>query len=272
MRLLTRIDQARARRPESAFTMVEIALSLAVVAFALVAIMGVLPTGMTVQKDNREDTLINQEGRYWLEAIKTGAIGLDDLTNYVEEITLYQEYEGKQTRILSLSNTVSKPWTSFDIIGLMTTPKYGSFFTYPNGAAVTNKVVARVKAMSGSAAEKGPLTNEFSFRYEVESELVPNFPLPAGFLGTNTVVSNYNSSVGRTLHDVRLILRWPVVQKGNGWFIGNSRKKFRGKMVGTPVGIPNTSLGITNWSIVQNLFLGTGGGGVGAGSSGGGSQ
>src|SRR5688572_12385340 len=72
------------RRYQGGFTMVEIALSLAVVAFALVAIMGVLPTGMTVEKDNREDTLINQEGRFWLEAIKTGARGLDEITNYVE--------------------------------------------------------------------------------------------------------------------------------------------------------------------------------------------
>lgn len=270
MRLLTRNERTNARRlaASSGFTMVEIALSLAVVSFALVAIIGILPTGMTVQKDNREDTLINQEGRYWLEAIKTGAIGLDDLTNYVEEITLYQEYEGNQVRILSLSNSVAKPWLASDIIGLMTTPKYGSFFRYPNGAPVTNKVVARVKAISGSAAEKGPLTNEFSFRYEVESELMSSFPLPPGFLGTNVVVSNYNSAVGQTLHDVRLIMRWPVVQKGNGWFIGNNRKKFRGKMVGAPVAIPNTRLGITNWFVGQNLFIGAGGA-VGVGGGGG---
>ena len=75
-----------ARRGERAFTMVEIALSLAVVAFALVAIIGVLPLGMTVQKDNREDTLIAQEGRFWIGALKSGAEGLTDLTNYVEYI------------------------------------------------------------------------------------------------------------------------------------------------------------------------------------------
>src|SRR5205809_5047379 len=79
----------RGGRPTRAgFTMVEIALSIAVVAFALVAILGVLPTGMTVQKDNRDDNVINQEGRYWLEAIRSGARGIEDLTNYVESITI----------------------------------------------------------------------------------------------------------------------------------------------------------------------------------------
>src|SRR5215212_9485212 len=73
---------------EAAFTMVEIAFSLAIVAFALVAIMGVLPTGMTVQKDNREDTIINQDGMFWLEAMRSGSHGIDDLTNYVEYIQI----------------------------------------------------------------------------------------------------------------------------------------------------------------------------------------
>ena len=37
--------------------MVEIAICLAVIAFALVAIIGILPAGLQVQKENREDTL-----------------------------------------------------------------------------------------------------------------------------------------------------------------------------------------------------------------------
>src|SRR6478609_5935846 len=74
------------RKTEAGFTMVEIAFSLAIVAFALVAIMGVLPTGMTVQKDNREDTLVNNDAAFWLETLRSGSRGLDDLTNYVEQI------------------------------------------------------------------------------------------------------------------------------------------------------------------------------------------
>src|SRR2546426_366578 len=73
----------RAGRDEAAFTMVEIAISLAVIGFALVAIIGVLPTGMTVQRENREETIINQDATYFAEALRNGAHGLDDLTNFV---------------------------------------------------------------------------------------------------------------------------------------------------------------------------------------------
>src|SRR5438477_5217882 len=79
----------KASRPNTAaFTMVEIALCLGVIAFALVAIIGVLPTGIRVQRDNREDTVINQEGLLWVEAIRSGSRGLDYLTNYVDAITV----------------------------------------------------------------------------------------------------------------------------------------------------------------------------------------
>src|SRR6266478_1601592 len=76
------------KRAVAAFTMVEIAISLGVIAIALVAILGVLPTGVRVQRDNREDTILNQEGVFWLEAIRSGSKGLDYLTNYVDTITI----------------------------------------------------------------------------------------------------------------------------------------------------------------------------------------
>ena len=69
--------------PQSAFTMVEIAISLAIIGIALVAIIGVLPLGMNVQRDNREATVINQDASVFLEAIRNGSLGLNDLTNYV---------------------------------------------------------------------------------------------------------------------------------------------------------------------------------------------
>src|SRR6266576_4009186 len=80
------------RRGLAAFTMVEIAISLGVIAIALVAILGVLPTGVRVQRDNREDTILNQEGEFWLEAIRSGSRGLDYLTNYVDMITLKSRF------------------------------------------------------------------------------------------------------------------------------------------------------------------------------------
>ncbi len=69
--------------------MIEIAMCLAIIGFALVAIIGVLPLGMNTQRDNREETIINQDATVLLEAIRNGARGLDDLTNYVYAITNY---------------------------------------------------------------------------------------------------------------------------------------------------------------------------------------
>ena len=59
---------------ERAFTMVEIAIAIGVIGFALVAIIGILPIGMNSQKDNREDTVISQDAPYFLEAIRNGAV------------------------------------------------------------------------------------------------------------------------------------------------------------------------------------------------------
>src|SRR5271156_3068044 len=72
---------------QSGFTMVEVAISLAIIGIALVAIIGVLPMGMNVQRENREATVINQDATVFIEAIRNGARGLDDLTNYVYAIT-----------------------------------------------------------------------------------------------------------------------------------------------------------------------------------------
>src|SRR5580704_15924179 len=54
------------------FTMMEIAISLAIIGIALVAIIGVLPIGMNAQQD-----------------IRHGALGANELTNYVYAITNY---------------------------------------------------------------------------------------------------------------------------------------------------------------------------------------
>ena len=69
--------------------MIEIAICLAIIGIALVAIVGVLPLGMSVQRENREGTIINQDATVLLEAVRTGARGMDDLTNYVYAVTNY---------------------------------------------------------------------------------------------------------------------------------------------------------------------------------------
>ena len=145
--------------------MIEIAVSLAIIGFALVAIIGVLPYGMNVQKDNREETIINQDATVLMNAIRSGAQGMDDLTNYVvaitNEVTLYPNGAVKGTPVGKYGYTLTSSSTSlqfplingFRIVGLLSTPKYVPLpFTKPPGF-LSNNVMAYVRSMSGPANE-----------------------------------------------------------------------------------------------------------------------
>ena len=64
--------------------MVEIAIALGVIAFALIAIIGILPAGLQTSRDNREETIINQDARLLVEAIKSGGRDVSsDLGSFV---------------------------------------------------------------------------------------------------------------------------------------------------------------------------------------------
>src|SRR5688572_9247915 len=70
------------------FTMVELALCIAIVGIAVVAIIGVLPLGLNVQKENRDETIINQDAQFLMDAIREGNFNLAELTNYFDVIQL----------------------------------------------------------------------------------------------------------------------------------------------------------------------------------------
>jgi hypothetical protein len=220
--------------------MVESALSLAVVAFALVAIMSVLPKGVTVQKENREDTLSNQEGHYWLEAIRTGGRGLHDITIYVELIQVITNYDGRvefmpaDTAKLPSGTTVNlkgdfytnlvlKPLSPTDVMALL------SILKTDLRSTTTNNIIAQVKAITGPAADQGALTNEFSFRYQLHTEITPYTSFLLNFANTPLGTNLLNNP---PLYDVRLVLRWPVTQRGSKWAVGNNKKTFRAKVAG----------------------------------------
>jgi type II secretory pathway pseudopilin PulG len=190
------------RAPTSAFTMIEIALSLAVIGIALVSIIGILPRAMDVQKNNRRETIINQDANYFIESIRGGARGLDDLTNYVIAITNYwakynsfnfqtsfghddyDYYSSKVTSIIpSPANNIYRLTNGQRIVGVLSTPKYifvdSSKVTQPGSGVVfqSNYVVGYFRAISGAATEKFPQTNaavqESAFSYRLISELIP---------------------------------------------------------------------------------------------------
>src|SRR5688572_27932052 len=105
------------QRATEAFTLIEIAICLGVIAFALVAIIGILPAGRQVQRDNREDTIINQEGTYILEAIKNGAEGLEEFAKRVDSIVITNVTQGNEVRQHDGSKLEPR-----EVIGLLSTP------------------------------------------------------------------------------------------------------------------------------------------------------
>jgi type II secretory pathway pseudopilin PulG len=174
--------------------MVEIAICLAVIGIALVAIIGVLPIGMNTQRDNREETIINQDATVLMEAIRGGARGMDDLTNYVYAITNYWTKYNANGVVVASGGSINNgyiystyniaplyPWpgspinSGTNIIGLLSMPEYTDANGFPinnlfNGG-YSNHIVAYVRSISGPAIEKPPQTNNIvvgdSFGYRI---------------------------------------------------------------------------------------------------------
>jgi type II secretory pathway pseudopilin PulG len=255
------------RQSAAGFTMVEIAISLAVIGFALVAIIGVLPTGMNVQRDNREETIINQDETILMNAIRNGAQGLDDLTNYVQSIvnTVTEVHipPSGRTNILNpytLTYTAANGLTNGAlIVGLLSTPKIVPFKIVNfsgqtiDGGYYSNHVVAVFRSMSGQASDKAPQDNssmlDMAFSYRLISEVVPFCQYDTNWIDINWAHIQAESPVLRTnewlarsnylaylknvtnnLFDVRLTFRWPQYS-GNS--VGNGRQVYRAPANGT---------------------------------------
>ena len=232
--------------------MIEIAISLAIIGIALVAIVGVLPLGMNVQRENREGTVINQDATVFIEAIRNGARGLDDLTNYVYAITNYwtffpinngapkpgiDGYSFSGSQITKISPPPFFPLTNgLRIVGLLSTPEFTTDFpglTPTNNlfsGGYSNHIVAYVRSISGAAVEKPPQDNsiiqEDAFSYRIYCVNAP--------VATDTNIFNlslypngipaYSQQLAANLHELRLTFLWP--QQPNGK-LGNGRQTYR---------------------------------------------
>ena len=252
-----------------AFTMVEIALSLAIIGFALVAIIGVLPIGMSVQKDNREQTIINLDAAYLMDAIRGGAQGQDELTNYIVSIAdTTAVYLGKppgpaDTPQVSTYDTNQSTvagnhfgpclTNGFNIIGLLSTPKYVRGPNTIDAEVVVNSVTAIFRAINAPAVDQGQsqASIDSAFQYQVTVEIIPSAgsPFPGPF--TNTwqnlsspfviapnattrfaapVAGPNAQNLVANLYDIRLTFQWPVFPNGQ---LGGGRQVFRTSVAGT---------------------------------------
>ncbi|MBN2505481.1 MAG: hypothetical protein JXQ71_02180 [Verrucomicrobia bacterium] len=156
--------------------MIEIALSLAIIAFGMVAIIGVLPSGMTVQRDNRRSIIINEDAQFWLNAIRNGLREGTDLVPHVQAIHQYTD------PVTVDPTSFVKPADNYELIGRLSRPFQ------------INR--ARLFSLSSPASQK-----EAGGGLEyVMFTTVTNCPVTASSL-TN-------------LWDLRLVFAWPIHANG----------------------------------------------------------
>lgn len=230
-----KLNKSLRRRIESeAFTLVEVALCLAIIGFALVAIIGILPKGMQVQKENREDTNIIQDGEFLLEAVSKGQTNITRLAENLEWIELYTDgvRQGAFNRQQLLTNGISTNDLAHRIVGLLSIPRYE-----PSSNAsgfVSNYVRAKFVANSGPLADRltqGPNgARDLAFSYLVT--ITVDHPQISS-VNSNGVTSGFDSNFGgnlySNLYDVRMTLSWPVYPNTN---TGNGRKTFHTLVAG----------------------------------------
>lgn len=277
LRTRSQREDAPGFRRQAAFTMVEIALCLAIIAFAMVAIIGVLPTGLRVQKENREETIINQEGTFLLEAIRSGSRSLDDLTNYVDAITISNATTGARATYTRGSSPNSLN-TGARIIGLLSTPKHVVTYAHTSFgleplSTNTNVVMARLRAINGAAAEKTPSTNDddLVFSYLLTSELVSLSPAYASVRGqvdyTEPLLTSEQRLARSNLwvrarthqsnhHELRLTLQYPLIAGASraSTVVGNNQKTFRTIINGRLVSSNDVALGRTLYFLEPLTF------------------
>ena len=169
----------RSARREAGFTMAEIAIALGVIAVALIAIIGILPAGLQGQRDTREETILNQDARLLLEAVRTGGRDVtSDLASYVVSI------DG--------------------------TNKAGSFATQDLIRLLSDRDRSHTivfTAISGGIASRG---TDLGFRYQVINNVTNSSA--DGFSGAGREF--IGTRLGEQIHEVRLRFSWPVKADG----------------------------------------------------------
>jgi type II secretory pathway pseudopilin PulG len=274
------------RQGERAFTMVEIAIAIGVIGFALVAVIGILPAGMNVQKDNREDTTISQDAPFFIDAIRNGGNynnafinqGLDFLTNYVEKIMLLGVTNGITPTTAYATYTSFEEGRGAEIIGLLSTPE--GLYVSSSNYSLTRAIV---RSLDGAAVQQNGANQATSFRYQMDIEVVPfvniapdttNYLYYAAgspdciirsnrWLEVSTSAPTNGSpylqpatgALAYSLFDVRLHFSWPVLPGPNGTeVVGPGRQTYRTTVASALVEGARLADGAQLWFFQPQLY------------------
>ena len=241
------IRSYKTRLVEGGFTMIELVMCLGIISFALVAIIGVLPVGINVQKDNREETIIIQDGMYWMEAIRSGATGLDNLTNHVDYIRIDETsnragYRWEPVPASPGDNHLFLP-NGAAIIGLLSMPIQADLVgptqvkNWPQidtGSGEYNYIRAKVRAITGSAVDQADFARDLAFSYRMTSEVRPVRTVEdwSGFGERRPEVGNINKFRKLNFYEIKLTFEWPVFEFDGEETVGPNRRVFRSMVAG----------------------------------------
>ena len=108
---------------------------------------------------------------------------------------------------------------------------------------VTNRVTARVRAITGSAIDKSLSARDMAFAYQLVSEVVPLNVTPPQFLNTNGLsgqallerfyLNRLEANRFGNFEELRLTLQGPVIQKGTRFDVLGTPRSFRTLISGT---------------------------------------
>ena len=209
------------------FSIAEVMLAIGVVAFGLVAVLGVLPAGLTVQKDNREETIIRYDAQYWMTALRAGMQPTDAL-HQVEWVELQVDdgagpvvYRAHRPRLggdgagpewrdlpsLFRGHLKQASWPT-DVIGWMSIPD--------NGTALGSvKKTARVRAMNGQLFDRiyGRKVLVATRQEFVSEGSTACHPLPGGEFAFSYLLETHIAPdpAKVNLWRITLTFKWPVL-------------------------------------------------------------
>ena len=236
----------RHQRCQGGFTISEVVLAIGVVAFGLVAVLGVLPVGLAATKDNREETIIRYEALYWINALRAGAQQFDAL-NQVEwaEIRLWEAALNPETNsptkvfrvhrarlggdgwgvfpnfsgMLNRGHLKQTTWPT-DVIGWLSIPDEGRYFDLDGDGQPDNVKVKKtvlVRPMNSTLFDriygrKLLVANKSSYTNNSSSTIY--HPLDGGDLAFAYLLEvsiEEDLVYPDDLHKVKLTFSWPVL-------------------------------------------------------------
>lgn len=204
-------DQQIPKRGQSGFTLMEVALAIGLVAFGLVAVLGVLPAGLNVQKDNREKTIINLDAEYWMSALLGSVLGSPlplDAFNQIEWIELESGGKVYRADFVKLSKDPHLPMAALmpdDFNGALKQATWREVVTQwmlnPSPGVKTSIKVSPLN---------GPLFDRIIGRAYLNDKLEKTY-LPGGDFAFKYLLESTVTKLLGTEAEVKLTFKWPVL-------------------------------------------------------------